>query len=367
MARSFFLLFIGPLLAALLSAHAQRPGRAAPVFIQEVDTYEFANRIEAIGTLEPKEMVDLTLNAADRVTAIYFEDGERVEEGQTLLVLTQREQRALVEAAEADREEAKSQLERIKRLVDLNAVSRSELDQARRDYDNATAQLRAVQSRQSDRVLAAPFSGVLGFRQVSVGSYISPGTVVATLIDDSEMRLEFSVPSIFLRSLKPSTPIKATTADLPGETFKGELTSIDNAIDPVSRSVRVRATLPNEDRSLKAGMFMNVTLLAEPRTSLAISEEAIESLGPRFFVYKVVSRNGETIAQRTEVETGTRQNGKVEIVAGLDRGDRVVTEGIIKVRDGGPVDIKSKSILEPSAQTGLNAGAAGAASAASPR
>ncbi len=114
-------------------------------------------------------------------------------------------------------------------------------------------------------------------------------------------------------------------------------------------------------------MFMNVTLLAEPRVSLAVSEEAIESLGPRFFVYKVVSRNGETIAERTEVDTGTRQNGEVEIVAGLDRGDRVVTEGIIKVRDGGPVDIKSKAIIEPSARSGLNAGSAGAASAASPR
>ena len=367
MLRSFLLPSLVLLLAAQLAANAQRPSRAAPVFVETVETHEFANRIEAIGTLEPKEMVDLTLNVADRVTAIYFEDGERVDEGQTLLVLTQREQRAMVEAAEADRQEAQSQLERIKRLVELNAVSRSELDQARRDYDNATAQLRAVQSRQRDRVLVAPFSGVLGFRQVSVGSYVSPGTVVATLIDDSEMRLEFSVPSIFLRSLKPGTPVTATTADLPGQTFTGELTSIDNAIDPVSRSVRVRATLPNEDRMLKAGMFMNVTLQAEPRQSLAVSEEAIESLGPRFFVYKVVFRNGETIAQRTEVETGTRQNGFVEIIAGLDNGDRVITEGIIKVRDGGPVDIKSKSILEPSAQSGLNAGAAGAASAASPR
>lgn len=348
------------------AALAQRGSQPAPVFVETLQEQSFANRIEAIGTLEPREMVDLTLNAADRVTAIYFEDGERVSEGKTLVVLTQNEQRALVEAAEANREEASNQLERVNRLVDIKAVSRSELDEAQRSYDNATAQLRAVQSRQRDRVLVAPFSGVLGFRQISVGSYVSPGTVVATLIDDSQMRLEFAVPSIFLRSLQPGTEISATTADLPGEVFTGSLTSINNAIDPVSRSVRVRATLPNDDLQLKAGMFMTVTLLARPRMALATPEESIEALGPRFFVYKVVERDGQPFAQRTEIEVGLRQGNVVEVTSGLEAGDRVVTEGIIKVRDGGPLSVKDKSVLDPASRTGTKAGAVGAASASSP-
>ncbi len=347
-------------------AFAQRGDRAAAVFVETLEEQTFANRIEAIGTLEPREMVNLTLNAADRVTAIYFEDGERVPEGKTLVVLTQNEQRALVEAAEANREEASNQLERVKRLVDIKAVSRSELDEAQRSYDNATAQLRAVQSRQRDRVLVAPFSGVLGFRQISVGSYVSPGTVVATLIDDSQMRLEFSVPSIFLRSLETGTEISATTADLPGQSFSGALTSIDNAIDPVSRSIRVRATLPNEDLLLKAGMFMNVTLQASPRTALAVPEEAIEALGPRFFVYKVVTHDGQPYAERTEIEVGLRQGDVVEVINGLVPGDRLVTEGIIKVRDGGALSIKDKAILDPASRSGSRAGAVGASSASSP-
>jgi membrane fusion protein, multidrug efflux system len=327
------------------AASAQRGGPAS-VFAEEVAPFSFATEVEALGTLEPNERVELTLNAADRVTAIYFDDGERVRKGKTLLSLAQREQVALVEAAEADADEARRQLERVTRLAEQNAVSQSELDEARRAFNAANAQLRAVQSRQKDRVLVAPFDGVLGFRQVSVGSFLRPGDVVAVLIDDSEMNLDFQVPSIFLRVLRPGSQIKATTDDFPGEVFTGTVAVVDNAIDPVTRAVRVRAIIPNEERRLKAGMFMQVTLRADPRTSLAVPEEAIEPVGPLSYVYVIDTSQTPAVANRREVELGTRADGMVEVRSGVAAGDLLVTEGLIRVRDGAQVVIRDPAMLD---------------------
>ncbi|MEM6626375.1 MAG: efflux RND transporter periplasmic adaptor subunit [Pseudomonadota bacterium] len=334
-------------LVAVLSSPALAQRGPASVFAEPVKEREFAMRIEALGTLEPNERVDLTLNAADRVTAIFFDDGQRVEEGKTLLSLAQREQVALVEAAEATVEEARRQLERVRRLVDSEAVSRSELDEAQRNMDNAAAQLRAVQSRQRDRVLVAPFDGVLGFRQVSVGSYIRPGDVVATLIDDSEMNLDFSIPSVFLRVLKSGAVIETTTDDVPGTVFSGEVASLDNSIDPVTRAVRVRATLPNPDQVLKAGMFMQVTLLADPRRALSIPEEAIQPVGPDNFVFVATDADGGLVATRRQIEIGARQAGFVEVTSGLGANDRIITEGVIGIREGSSIVIQEKTILSP--------------------
>lgn len=334
-----------------LPANAQRGGPAS-VFVEEVREQTFSREIEALGTLQPKEQVELTLNAADRVTALYFDDGQRVTEGKTLLSLAQREQVALVEASEANVEEARRQLERIRRLADAQAVSQSELDTARRDLDSATANLRALQSRQRDRVLVAPFDGVLGFRQVSVGSFVRPGDVVATLVDDSEMRLDFDVPSTLLRSIQPGTEIIAETDDLPGETFIGTVATLDNRIDPITRSIRARALLPNPDLLLRAGMFMRVTVSAEPRTSLSIPEEAVQPVGPQSFVWLVKEENQRKVARRLPVELGARSGGYIEVLSGVQLNDQIITEGIIRVREGAPVVIRDRSMLESQPMAG---------------
>jgi membrane fusion protein (multidrug efflux system) len=290
------------------------------------------------------------------VQSVYFDDGQRVLKGQTLVSLAQSEQRALVEAEEARVAEARQQLDRVNRLISSKAVSQSEVDQAQRDVDSTLAQLRAVQSRQKDRVLVAPFDGVLGFRQVSVGSFVQPGAVVARLVDDSEMNLEFAVPSVFLRLMGPGTEVTASTDDLPGQTFTGTIASVDNAIDPVTRTVMVRAKLPNPERALVSGMFMNVTALADARRVPAVLEEAVQPVGPKKFVFIIELRDGVEVSVRKEVELGVYQDGYVEVKSGVDAGTRIVTDGIIGVRDGGPVKIQSPDILSP--DTGARIGAA---------
>lgn len=346
-------------LAAILPQGSQAQGRPgggggapAQVFAETVRTQTFSNRVEAIGTLEPNERADLTLSASDRVTAVYFEDGERVKAGKTLVSLAQREQGALVEAADARFAQAQQELDRLEPLAAQGAVSKAELDVARRNANAAAAELRAVQSRQRDRVLVAPFDGVLGFRQVSVGSFVRPGDVVATIVDDSIMRLDFAVPSTFLTSLKPGLEIEARSADLPGRTFKGTVSSINNLIDPVTRSVRVRAMIPNTDGVLKAGMFASVTLFAQPREALSVPEIALQPLGPDTFVWVVADRSGSPIATRVKVDVGVRQQGRVEILAGLTAGQKVVTEGALRLREGAAIKLREGTTLAPNVSGG---------------
>lgn len=317
------------------------------VFAEPAREQVFTNRVEAIGTLEPNERVDLTLTASDRVTALYFEDGDRVKKGKTLLSLAQREQVALVESAEAELAQARQDLARIEPLAQQGAVSTSELDMARRNVNTASAQLRAVQSRQNDRVLVAPFDGVLGFRRVSVGSLVRPGDVVATLIDDSVMRLEFAVPSTFIRVLRPGLEIEASTSDLPGQVFTGTVDSIDNAIDPVTRSVRVRANVPNPSGVLLSGMYMSVALQAEPRRALSVPEVALQPRGPETFVWIADTSGAQAVARRVKIEPGMRHNGRVEVVSGLTAGQMVITEGALRVREGAPVVILDEKMLQP--------------------
>jgi membrane fusion protein (multidrug efflux system) len=350
---------------ALTQQRGGGPGGAggpppSSVFAEPVREQTFASRVEAIGTLEPNERADLTLTASDRVTAVYFQDGDRVKKGKTLLSLAQREQLALVESAEADLAQANQDLARVEPLAQQGAVSTSELDMARRNVNAAAAQLRAVQSRQNDRVLVAPFDGVLGFRRVSVGSLVRPGDVVATLIDDSVMRLEFAVPSNFLRVLRPGLEIEAASNDLPGQVFTGTVDSIDNMIDPVTRSVRVRANVPNPSGILKSGMYMAVALQAEPRRALSVPEVALQPRGPETFVWVADTSGTQTVARRVKIEPGLRLNGRVEIVAGLSEGQMVITEGALRVREGAPVVIKDENMLQPkpAARSGSVAGSA---------
>ncbi|MEM9669084.1 MAG: efflux RND transporter periplasmic adaptor subunit [Pseudomonadota bacterium] len=337
------------------AAMAQGQRRAAPVVTEQPRLVKITDNIEGIGTLAPKEIVELTVNAPDRVTAVYFEDGERVRQGQTLLAQAQREQLAAIEGAEATVREAQSVVDRMATLVADGVVSGLEFDQAKRNLEVARSELTSVQTQQRNRILVSPFDGVLGFRQVSAGAYLSPGDPVATLVDDSEMYVDFFVPDIALASVEEGLEISATTASLPGEVFTGTLASIDNQIDPSTRSLRVRARLPNLDRKLRSGLFMNVTILTAPRTALSLPEGAIEPLGSKSFVYVVDRQEQNTFARRTAVVLGTRFDGRVEIISGIEPSDEIVIEGLIGVRDGGQIDVKSAALTAGSDTTGSHA------------
>ena len=313
--------------------------KAVEVIAQPVASISLATRIEALGSLRANEAITLTPNVTKTITRINFEDGQRVTKGQVLVEMTSREESALLEEARLNAEEARKQWERVDVLVKRGAASQSLLDQRLREYEAARARYNATESRLKDLILLAPFSGVVGLRNASVGALVSPGDAITTLNDDSKMKLDFTVPAVYLRNLAIGLPIEAKSRDLGDKVFTGEVFSIDNQIDEVTRAIKVRALLDNKNHELKQGMLMLVDLNAAARDALVISESALVPLGSNNFVFVVKEAAGVFKVERRQIVIGERLAGAVEVVSGLVQGDRVVTHGLQKIRDGQAVSL----------------------------
>lgn len=315
--------------------YAEAPGPTA-VIVAEVRPEELVDRVEALGTLRAKESVSISALVTETVTALHFEDGQRVSKGQILAEMTSDEEHALLEEARATVDEALTQYRRVQSLADQGTAARSLLDERRREWETAKARLAAIESRLADRLVKAPFAGVVGLRKISPGALVEPGDLITNLDDDSQMKLDFSVPSRFLSGLHPGLDVVARASAYGDREFRGQVSSLDSRIDPVTRSVLVRALLDNADRALKPGMLMQVELLMNPRRALVIPEEALIPLGSKQKV--LVVEAGEAIER--EVQVGARRAGEVEILAGLAPGERVITHGAVKLVPGRKVEPK---------------------------
>ncbi|MGF1642943.1 MAG: efflux RND transporter periplasmic adaptor subunit [Thiotrichales bacterium] len=312
---------------------------ATPVIVAEARVVNFDDRVEALGTLRANEMVALTANVTETVAAIRFDDGERVAAGDVLVELNSSEQRALLAEAKATVDEARAQFERVRPLAAQGTAAQSLLDERRREWDTARARLVAIESRLAERQIRAPFAGVVGLRNISVGALVRPGDLITTLDDDSVMKLEFSVPSTYLETLRPDLPISARARAFGAKTFEGVVSSIDSRVDPVTRSVVVRARVPNPDRALRPGMLMSVELRKAPRDAVVVPETALVPLGRGNFVF-VVEAPGDRVARR-EVRIGSRRTGEVEIAHGVESGAKVVIHGTLRLRDGDLIEVRA--------------------------
>lgn len=286
--------------------------------------------IEAVGTTMANESIAVTSKASNTVTAIHFAEGELVERGEILLEMDGAEARAVLAEAQASLVDTQVQFNRSRDLFARDALSRAQLDQLNAQLKAAEARVAAAQARLDDTVIRAPFTGRTGFRRVSVGSFVSAGTLVTTLDDTSVIKLDFTVPETYLYLVKIGLPIVAVSTGLPGRPFKGEVINIDSRIDPVTRSIAVRAEIPNPEGRLRQGMFMVVTLRGDVVPTLIVPEGAIVPEQGMTYVFVV---RGDRV-ERREVQVGKRRPGDVEIAMGLAEGERVVVEGTQNVRDG---------------------------------
>jgi membrane fusion protein (multidrug efflux system) len=273
---------------------------------------------------------------AATLIAVHFTEGELVEAGTVLVELENTEALSEVAATRATLVESQSQYRRFTELYKTKAVSESQLNEAtaRRDADRAAVS--ASEARLAHTVIKAPFAGRLGLRRVSAGSLVGPETVITTLDDTASIKLDFDVPEVFLARLESGLTVNARSAAYPELEFQGTVTAIDTRVDPVSRTIMVRSVLNNEEGILRAGMFLTVTLLREDIKSLVIPEEAIVPERSQQFVWVV---DGQNVAELREVRTGRRRPGQVEILAGLQAGERVIIEGTQKARHGQPVKV----------------------------
>lgn len=325
------------LLAMLMQADAAWAQPQAPGVIVAAATMQpFPLSAEALGNARANEAVDIPPEITAAITRILFEEGQSVSKGDILLELENSEPLADLAAARAALVDSESQYRRSAELFKTKVVSASQLEQleARRDADLAA--VRAAESRLAHTVIRAPFDGQLGLRRVSMGSIVSPSTVITTLDDTSQIKLDFDVPEVFLARLERGLTVTAHSAAWPDLEFHGEVISIDTRVDPVSRTITVRALVPNEPSRLRAGMFLTVTLLKDDVVSLLIPEQALIPERSKQFVFVV---NDQDLVERREVITGRRRPGQVEILAGLSPGELVVTEGTQSARPGQPVRI----------------------------
>ena len=210
------------LLAVFLAAPATAR-EALGVIVAPVRAEPFVDRVEALGTLRANESVVLTALVTETVSALYFDDGDRVEAGQLLVEMTSAEEQAQLREARALESEAESQFRRVQSLAKQGTASKSLLDERSREWQTAKARLVAIESRLSDRLVKAPFAGVIGLRNISVGALVEAGDTIATLDDDTTLKLDLSVPSIYLATLAPGLPVVAKTSAYGEREFEGKL------------------------------------------------------------------------------------------------------------------------------------------------
>ena len=289
-----------------------------------------AVEVEALGTARSNEAIDITAKSANTVISVRFEEGQLVRRGELLIELDGAQARADLAAAEAALAESKSAFARSRDLFAQAALSQAQLEQIEATLLANEARVAAARARLSDTLIRAPFDGRMGLRRVSVGALVNPGAVITTLDDTRTMKVDFDVPEVFLAVLKAGLAVVAQSAAYTGESFSGEVESVDSRVDPVTRTIKVRARLPNPEGRLRPGMFLTVRVSREPLPGLVVPEQALVPERGKVYVFVLADAR---IARR-EVTIGRRVPGEVEITQGVAVGERVVVEGTQKVRDG---------------------------------
>jgi membrane fusion protein (multidrug efflux system) len=273
---------------------------------------------------------------AGRVVEIGFQEGQPVKQGDLLIRLDDSLNRAEVAETEARLELAKRNFERTEELFSGKIATARARDEARSNLDVGTATLELAKVRLEKTRIIAPFDGIAGLRNVSVGDYVTAGQDLFNLEEIDPIKADFRIAEKFLSALRTGQAIQIAVDAFPGRSFEGEVYAIDPRIDAAGRSIVIRAKVDNDERLLRPGLFARITLIFELKPeALTVPEQAIMPRGDDQFVYRVIDGK----AMQTKVRIGTRRDGRVEIVEGLTGDDVVVTAGHQKIRDGAEVQI----------------------------
>lgn len=327
------------------------PGRGGGQAVAAVSVLErdFADEIRVLGVARGLRSVNITSPTSQLITRVMFADGQRVSAGAPLVELQAGEQEADIIQAQAALDQAQREYDRYRLLAERGVAPRVSAEQAETALERARANLRAAEARRGDRVIRAPFAGVLGLSTVTPGTLISPGSVITTLDDISAVRIDFPAPERYLSVLRPGLGITAVSDAWPDTVFQGRISRIDTRINEQTRAVTARAEIPNPDGRIRPGMMMRVSVRQGERRSLAAPEAAVQYEGEGAFVYRLVEGERGVSAQRVEVVTGAVEGGFVEILSGLEAGDRIVASGLNRIQPGAPVRVEGAAATAPEA------------------
>jgi membrane fusion protein (multidrug efflux system) len=313
-----------------------------PVNVLVVSPGHVQEDLQAVGSLQSNESVVLRPEVAGRIAQIAFKDGQGVKRGQLLVALDSTVNAAEVAKARAEWELARSNQKRADDLASKNFISSSAQEQAASNVQVLEANVKLAEARLSKMRIVAPFDGVVGIRNVSVGDYVKDGADLINIEEVRTLKVDFRLPERYLTQVRVGQAVDVVADALPGKSFRGALDAINPRVEANGRSLEVRARLDNSSGALRPGMFVRVrVIIGERNDALMVPEEAIVPSGDDFFVFRVIEREGQTIAQRVRVRPGVRREAKVEITEGLASGDRIVTAGMRLARDGQLVRVLS--------------------------
>jgi membrane fusion protein (multidrug efflux system) len=321
------------------------PATAVTTVVAQRETWP--STLTVIGTAAAVEGVTVSADLPGTIDKIHFESGQWVHEGDILVELDTRQERAQLANLEAQRDLAGINYGRAQELVKAGVISHSE-------YDNANAQQKATEAQVGDikaaiarKTIHAPFTGLLGIRQVSLGQYLAAGQAIVSLQSVDPIYVNFGVPQQNATSMTPGRVVRVTNSDLPGIALTGRITALDSVINEQTRNIQVQATLANKGNKLRPGMFVQVELpVGQPRQVVPLPASAI-NYAPYgdsvFIVSEMKDAKGNTyrgVRQQVVKVEGSRGD-QVAITSGLNPGDEVVSSGVFKLRNGAPVQVNN--------------------------
>lgn len=325
-----------------------------PVVTEAVMPAVSLETVRTVGTGDARRSVVVYPSTSGEVVEVMFAAGDRVAAGDPLVALDAEAEMLATELARIRVTEAEATLARYERLAPTRSIPESELDAARTALDAARTGLASAELALRRRTVRAPFDGVMGLPEVDVGDVVSTTVPLGTIDDRSAILVEFAVPERYAAFVTTGLAIRATTPSVPGARFEGTVTAIDSRIDPATRTLTVRAEIPNDEDRLRPGMSFAVALSFEGGHYPSVPEMAIQWDRNGSYVWRIV----EGTAERVPVTIVQRSGGRVLVEGDLTEADRVVVEGVQRVRAGGPVD----DAAAPQREAGPEPGVAEAAS-----
>lgn len=296
---------------------------------------EFANTLSLSGSIDANEQIEVRTEVSGIAEKIYFTEGSKVAKGQVLVKINDIELRAQAGQAKTRQTLAGENERRAKLLLQKEAISQEEYDIASADFKTAQAQTQLINAQINKTSIRAPFSGTVGLRNISPGTYVTPETIISTLVNSSQIKITFSIPEKYATQMKVNSNISFTVAGT-DEKFQAKIYALEPAVEVATRTLKVRAVADNSHGKLLPGTFANVLLpLDKTDDAFLIPTEAIVPVqdGKKVFV----SRNGK--ADEVMVETGTRTDKDIVILSGLKAGDTVLTTGVLTLKKETPVKV----------------------------
>ncbi len=326
-----------------VEAEQEEEAQASAVNITMPEFQQIRDQVSAVASLQAVNAVELTTEVSGRVVALNLEPGKRVEQGEVLLQLDDRQARADMAVIEAQLADARRQYDRAQSLRANNSVSQSQVDVLRTAVDVAQAQREAAKVRLENHRIEAPFAGVVGLSDISTGAYLQAGTGITTLDSSDRLELTFAIPERFVAQVQLGQSVLASSPAFPDQVFEGQLIELATRISELSRTLAVRALIDNPDGRLRPGQFMSASLTLQEREGLVLPEQAVMVRGDEKYVF--VAEDG--VARRVSVQVGNRMPGLVEVTRGLSTDDAVVVTGQDRLSSGNRIRVIESDLAIP--------------------